>query len=96
MLAGTFLLYLVGCGSTTPTDVALRTVTINADDPASGTRIDPVNVWRDYNDRSAGVAGRVRHGDRVGLIRQDGGAALIRLNDGTQGWVNAQFIAELR
>ena len=85
---------LTACG-TIHVEPAIRAATINADDPASGTRIDPVNVWKDYADRSAGVAGQVHHREKVGLVRQDGGAALIRLSDGTQGWVNAQFVAEL-
>jgi hypothetical protein len=85
----TTVFLLTACGTTAPADTILRTVTINTDDPASGTRIDPVNVWKDYNNRGAGVAGRVHHGDKVGLVRQDGSAVPIRLNDGTQGWVNA-------
>lgn len=83
--------YLVGGGRP-----ATLQVTIDARDPASGLMIDPVNVWKDYENRGAGIVGRIHHGDTVGLIRQSGGAARIRLSDGAEGWVNATFIRELR
>jgi hypothetical protein len=81
-----FCAALVSCG--TPAQI----VTINGTDAASGTIIDPINLWRDYTDRNKGIAATVRHGERVTLIREQGGAALIRKSNGAEGWLNTQFI----
>lgn len=70
-----------------------RQVTINAD--VDGVRVDPVNVWPAPADRSRALA-RLRHGDQVGLISTQGDYAYIRTASGTEGWLQKDFIAELR
>jgi hypothetical protein len=73
----------------------IRAVTIAAHDPTSGTPMASIHVWRDLNDHSAGAVGQISDGTPVKLIRRVGDGALIQLPDGTQGWVNVTFIAEL-
>jgi uncharacterized protein YgiM (DUF1202 family) len=82
-----FCATLVSCG--TPP----QTVAITGFDAASGTVIDPINLWRDYTDRSQGIAGIVHHGESVTLLREQNGGALVQKGDGAQGWLNTQFIA---
>lgn len=72
-----------------------RTVTIYAHDPTSFTPMAPIHVWRDLNNRSAGFVGTITDGMSVRLLRRVGDGVLIELPDGTQGWVNVTFIAEL-
>jgi hypothetical protein len=92
-IAALFLLCIVcESGAAKP----LQIVTISARDPTSGQVLDAVRVWKHYLNRSAGVVGSVHDGDRVGLVRQVEGAALIQLADGTQGWVSIDYIRELR
>ena len=55
----------------------------------------PIYVWRDLNNRSAGFVGQITDGMSVQLIRRVGDGVLIQLPDGTRGWVNVTFIAEL-
>ena len=87
-----FALLLASCGGS----VATRPVTIDAHDPQSGLLIDPVNVWKDYTNRSAGVAGRTHDGAAVQLVQRVGDGVEVVLPDGTQGWVSVGFIKELR
>lgn len=70
-----------------------RQVTINAD--VDGSRVEPVNLWPSPTDRSRALA-RLRHGDSVGLISTQGDYAYVRVDSGTEGWLDKDFIAELR
>lgn len=98
-LCGLFCLAVLGlasCGraatvAPTPAPVQ-RTVTINAD--VDGTRVDPVRVWASPTERTQLVA-QLHHGDRVGLVRVEGDAALVRTPSG-DGWLLTGFIDELR
>lgn len=74
-----------------PSASPARTVTINARDE-QGALIDPINVWKDYANRGAGIAGQTHDGERVGFIQQQGGATQIELPNGARGWVNSAFI----
>jgi len=89
MLRLVFVLFLLSaCARTVP----VQTVTVNGYDAASGIVIDPINLWRDYADRSKGIAGQVHHGERVTFIRQEGQGAFIETANGVRGWLNAQFV----
>ncbi len=70
-----------------------RQVTINAD--VDGARVDPVNVWPAPADRSRALA-QLRHGETVGLLSTQGDYAYIRTAGGAEGWLQKDFIAELR
>jgi len=65
-------------------------------DAAAGITIREINLWRDYTDRGAGIAGTGRHGELVELIRRDGDGVLVELMDGTRGWVTYTFIREYK
>ena len=73
----------------------IQPVTIYAHDPTSGTVMSPIHLWRDLNNHDAGAVGQITDGASVKLIRRVGDGALIELPDGTRGWVNVTFIAEL-
>lgn len=70
-----------------------RHVTINAD--VDGVRVDPVRLWAHPTERTKAVA-ELRHGETVGLISTQGDYAYIRTASGTEGWLQKDFIAELR
>src|SRR5687768_6644649 len=55
------------------------------------TELSEVNVWRDYTDRSRGIVGTVRNGERVEFVRASGGGSLIRAR-GFEGWVNSDLV----
>ena len=92
VLALILLCLVCGGGAAKPHQL----VTIYARDPTSGQVSGPVSVWKHYQGKAAGVVGYVQDGDRVYLIRQVEDAALIQLGDQTQGWVNIDYIKELR
>lgn len=64
--------------------------TVDGYDSASGTIIDPINIWTDYNNRR--FAGKVRHGERVKLIKRVGDGVLIEKENGKRGWLTYFFI----
>lgn len=71
-----------------------QTVTIDGTD-STGVRIETINVWNNYQTRSAVVA-RVRHGERVEMLGRSGDGVEIQTADGTRGWVTYWFIKELK
>lgn len=71
-------------------------MTIDGYDPASDSIVDPINVWQDYENRDAGIATQVHHGDKVKFIQRKGDGILIETLDGTQGWVTYWFVKELK
>jgi len=68
--------------------------TVNGYDEASKTIINPVRVWKDYNNRNLGMAGTVQHGQEVIIIKKSGQGRKIRTNSGTEGWVTQWFLKE--
>jgi hypothetical protein len=72
-----------------------RVVTMDGMDKASGTVIDPINVWGNYQTRTSVVA-HVRSGDKVKLISRNGDGVQIETDNGTRGWVTYWFIKELQ
>lgn len=80
---------LVACG--TPP----QTVTMDGYDAASGTTVNPINIWASYEPRGARV-GQVQHGERVTLLQRSGSGAQIQTAQGVRGWVGVAFIKELK
>lgn len=50
-----------------------------------------LNVRAEANVESA-IVGTLRRGDRIGLIRTDGGWSRVRLSNGVDGWVSAKHV----
>ena len=88
VIVGVVLVYIV---PSTPA----RIVTMSGYDQASGTTIDPINVWDDYQTR-AHVVATVRNGEKVTLIRRSGDGVQIETASGARGWVTYWFIKELQ
>ena len=64
---------------------------------ADGTlAVQSINVWKDYDNRGAGIADTGQHGQRVKLIRRSGDGVKIELPNGVQGWVTYYFIKEYK
>jgi hypothetical protein len=78
-------LILPACGET-----VIAHGTMNGNDPASGTVIDPINVWNDYQTR-ARVVTQAHHGQSVDILEQTPTAYRIRVN-GVVGWVGRDFV----
>ena len=68
--------------------------TMDGYDSDSGTIIDPINVWSDYENRVFG--GKLHHGEKVTLIKRIGDGVLVKNATGTKGWVTYFFIKELQ
>lgn len=85
------LVFLFLCAALVSCGTPAVTVTINGYDAASGVTLDPINLWQTYAPRGPKV-GQVRHGERVTLLREMDGGALIRTSQGVQGWLSVQFI----
>jgi hypothetical protein len=79
-----------------PTPTPETFVTMDGYDPASDSIIDPINLWIDYDDRSAGIAAKAKHGDKVKLVQREGDGVLVETADGVQGWVTYYFIKEFK
>ena len=67
---------------------------IDGYDPHTGSIIDPINVWKDYEDRT--FAGKVNHGEKVTLLRRVGDGVLIETSSGLTGWVTYFFIKDFK
>ena len=55
-----------------------------------------INIWKNWADRSQGIAGKVRHGDQVTLLEQRGKRCKVLLPSGETGFVTYWFIRELK
>jgi hypothetical protein len=75
-----------------------ETTPVNLDgyDPDSKTTIQEIRLWKDYENRAAGVAGKARHGQKVQMIERKGDGVLIQTDSGVTGWVTYYFIMELK
>ena len=71
-------------------------VTLDGYDPASETTIQEIRLWKDYENRAAGVAGKARHGQKVQMIERKGDCVLIETDIGIRGWVTYYFVKELK
>ena len=74
--------------------VTAKTVTIDGYDPAADTTMHEINIWGNYVSRS--YAGSVMHGEKVTMLKREGDGVLIKISDGTTGWVSYSFIKELK
>lgn len=84
-------------GTSGPTPGATRwMVTLDGEDTNAGLVIQEINLWKDYNDRAKGIAGKGRHGEEVELVRRAGDGVLVRTGSGVEGWVTYYFIRELK
>ena len=80
---------------TSKNDVILnKSGTIDGYDPASESIIDPINLWSDYETRV--YAGKVRHGEKVKIIKRVGDGVLIEKQNGKRGWLTYFFIKEFK
>jgi hypothetical protein len=70
---------------------------VTLDGTENGELVVPeINVWKDYDNRGAGIVGVGKHGQQVKLIRRSGDGAKIELPNGAQGWVTYYFIKEYK
>lgn len=68
--------------------------TINGYDKASNSIIDPINVFKDYKNRSLGISGKTSHGERVTISDRAGNGLKIHTDSGVSGWVSKDFVKE--
>jgi len=45
--------------------------TINGYDSATGSIIDTINVFKDYENRNLGISGKARHGEKVAVLEKN-------------------------
>jgi len=69
-------------------------VTLDGREEDGTLSVPSINVWKDHNNRGAGVVGVGKHGQRVKLIRKVGDGVEIELPNGARGWVTYYFIKE--
>jgi len=58
--------------------------------------VEIIFLWKDLDNRDLGIAAKVKHGDKVKFIQQEGFRVLVETKDGKQGWVLYVFIKELK
>lgn len=75
---------------------AERFVTLDGYDAATGITIQKINLWKDYNNRRAGISATAQHGEKVKLIRREGDGVLVETKAGKRGWVTYYFIKEFK
>ena len=81
----------------TPTPRPTRIVWLTLDGTENGELVvSEINVWKDYDNRGAGIVGVGRHGQQVKLVRRSGDGVKIELPSGAQGWVTYYFIKEYK
>ena len=72
-----------------------RSGTITGYDSATGSIIDPINVFKDYEDRNLGISGKARHGEKVTILEKSGNGVRIKTGSDVTGWVSSWFVKEL-
>ncbi|NIQ88672.1 MAG: hypothetical protein GWN93_06155 [Deltaproteobacteria bacterium] len=102
------LVLLCGCGAeepplpvievtATPTPKPTRIVWLTLDGTENGELVlTEINVWKDHENRGAGIVGVGRHGQQVKLVRRSGDGVKIELPSRAQGWVTYYFIKEYK
>ncbi len=58
--------------------------------PTDGVSI--VNVFRQVDLNENSIAGSLRPGDSVKILKKTGAAALVQLENGNTGWIDIKFI----
>ncbi len=53
-----------------------------------------IHIWKDWGDRSQGIAGSVDHGSPGVLLERRGQRCKIQTSDGTVGFVTFYFLRE--
>lgn len=68
--------------------------TINGYDSATGSIIDPINVFKDYENRDLGISGKAKHGEKVTILEKSGNGVRIKTGSDITGWVSSLFVKE--
>ncbi len=74
-------------------------VTIDGYDFVTGKIIKKISIWRDYENRDAGVVAMLKHGKKVKWIEKKGTRATVKLGLRYKfriGYVSYFFIKELK
>lgn len=71
-----------------------RAGTISGYDSATGSIIDPINIFKDYENRDAGISGKARDGESVTILEKSGNGVKIKTSSGVTGWVSSWFVKE--
>ncbi len=71
-----------------------RPGTINGYDSATGSIIDPINVFKDYENRDLGISGKAKHGEKVTILEKSGNGVRIKTSSDVTGWVSSWFVKE--
>lgn len=79
-----------------PTPTISITLHLDGWDPDARITIQRINLWRDYDNRSVGIAGIGYDGEQVKLRMRRGDGVLVEQIGGTIGWVSYWFIREYK
>ena len=71
-------------------------VTLDGYDASAGIVVRRITLWKDQNNRAAGISATANHGDGVKFIQREGDSVLVETTDGKRGWVTSYFIKELK
>ena len=71
-------------------------VTLDGYNASVGIVVRRITLWKDQNNRGAGVSATANHGEGVKFIQREGDNVLVETSDGKRGWVTSYFIKELK
>lgn len=75
-------------------EVKLQYGKMNGYDSATGSIINPINVFKDYENRNLGISGKASHGEKVTILETSGNGVKIKTASGITGWVSNWFVKE--
>lgn len=74
----------------------VETGTISGYDHATKTIINPINIFKDYDNRMLGISGKARHGEKVTILERKGSGephgVKVRTSSGVVGWLSNWFV----
>ena len=79
-----------------PAEPETTPVTLDGYDAEAKITVHEINLWKEYENRAAGVAGTAKHGQQVQMIERKGDGVLVETDSGVKGWVTYYFIKELK
>lgn len=67
---------------------------IDGYDPATKSIINPINIFKSYENRNLGISGKAAHGEKITILERSGNGVKIKTFYEVTGWVSSWFVKE--